>query len=146
MPGLLEVEFKPGEIARVKKSYERFRGLPLRGRMAKATLKAGDMLVPYIRAASPVGPPRDPNHGYLKRSAKSRPAKERFGGTLQATLGVLVGPTSPVRHLNIRGHRIVTPGGRDTGARTKPNPYVDRAVSGRIDEAKRIVSQIFFGP
>lgn len=146
MPGAVSIGFKPGEIARVKKSYERFRGLPLRARMAKATLKAGDMLVPYIRASSPVGPSTDPNHGYLKRSAKSRPARQRFGSTLQATLGVLVGPTSPVRHLIIRGHRIVTPGGRDTGARTRPNPYVWHAVSGRIDDAKRIVSQIFFGP
>jgi hypothetical protein len=32
------------------------------------------------------------------------------------------------RHLVIRGHRIVTISGHDTGRRSRANPFVDRAI------------------
>lgn len=55
-----------------------------------------------------------------------------------------MGPTAPHRHLLIRGHRIVTPGGRYTGRMTKANPYVDRAASGHERKAADIVRRIWF--
>lgn len=127
------------ELAAFTKRVERFRGLPLRARMAKATLKAADYLVRPIRANTPKGPT-----GNLRRQVRARPAKKRIGTTLAPTLGALVGPTSPHRHLVIQGHRIVTPSGRDTGRRSTPNPFVDEAVQRHKGEAMRLVSRILF--
>lgn len=135
----VEWELDEKALAAFTKKVERYRGLPLRARMAKATLKAADYMVPPIKAATPKGPT-----GNLRKRVRARPAKKRIGNSLQPTLGALVGPTSPHRHLVIRGHRIVTPGGRDTGMRTSGNPYVDEAMERHASAAMRIVSRILF--
>lgn len=135
----VEWELDEKALARFTKRVERFRGLPLRARLAKATLKAADYMVPPIRAGSPKGPT-----GNLRKSVRARPAKKRIGNALQPTLGALAGPVAPHRHLVIRGHRIVTRGGRDTGRRTSGNPYVDEAMERHGSAAMRIVSRILF--
>lgn len=135
----VEWELDEKALTAFTKKVERYRGLPLRARMAKATLKAADYMVPPIKAATPKGPT-----GNLRKRVRARPAKKRIGNSLQPTLGALVGPTSPHRHLVIRGHRIVTPGGRDTGMRTSGNPYVDEAMERHASAAMRIVSRILF--
>lgn len=137
--GAVSFEIDEKAIARVVKSAERFRGLPLRQRMAKGTLKAADLMVPPIKAEGP----RNVT-GQLRRKTRARPAKKRMGSALVPTLGALAGPTSPHRHLVIRGHRIVTRGGRDTGRRTRPNDYVDRAVRRNRVRAMQVVSDILF--
>lgn len=135
----VEWELDERALARFAARVERFRGLPLRERMAKATLKAADYMVPPIKAATPKGPT-----GNLRRRVRARPARRRIGNSLQPTLGALAGPTSPHRHLVIRGHRIVTRGGRDTGLRARGNPYVDEAMGRHHAAAMRIVSRILF--
>lgn len=137
MPGAVSFDLDEAALARITAKVERYRGLPLRQRMAKATLKGADLMVPYIKAEGP----RNVT-GHLRRKTRARPAKKRIGSTLQPTLGALAGPTSPHRHLVIRGHRIVTRGGRDTGRRTQPNDYVDRAVRRNKVRIMRIVSDI----
>lgn len=54
-------------------------------------------------------------------------------------------PSAKHRHLVIRGHRIVTPGGRDTGQMSRANPFVDRTTdAGRfliVEAVKRELYQ-----
>jgi hypothetical protein len=45
-----------------------------------------------------------------------------------------VGPKDQKAHLLIRGHRIVTPGGRDTGRRSRAFPYVDPPVDAEAEQ------------
>lgn len=52
-----------------------------------------------------------------------------------------VAPRSPLRHLLIQGHRIVTPGGRDTGRRTTPEPVVDRAYERHGDAVRSFINK-----
>lgn len=117
------------DVARVRKKFERASGRSLYVRLQRATLTVGDLIKRRVQSISPR------QTGYLRRSVKVRPI--RRGG--RSTTGVLVGPVAPHRHLIIRGHRIVTPGGRFTGRRTQPNPYVDRAASGFERKAAELV-------
>lgn len=135
----VEWELSEKDLARIRKRVERFRGLPLQQRMAKATLKGADLMVPYIRRAGP----KDVT-GFLRKSTRARPAKKRIGTALQPTLGALAGPTAPHRHLVIRGHRIVTRGGRDTGQQSRSNDYVDRVVRTHRQKVMKAVSDVLF--
>ncbi len=139
-------EIDQRSLNRAIKTLDKYRGRPLEERLRRATLQAARMLVPPIRDASPVGPT-----GNLKRSVKAWTRRTRLGGGWGAhgliagrTLAAGVGPTAPHRHLVIRPHRIVTPGGRDTGRKTTGNPYVDAAIAPRKDAAIAAVSKILF--
>jgi hypothetical protein len=101
--------------------------------MQRATLTAGDLVNRRIQADTPR------RTGHLRRYSKVRLARKRIGFSSGPSLGVLVGPTSPHRHLVIRGHRIVTPGGRYLGRSTRANPYVDRAARGFERQAAELV-------
>lgn len=137
MPGhALSFEVDAKAIARIKRKLEKAQGKPLEEKMRRATLAAADLLVSPIRAAGPRN-----QTGLLRRTVRARAARKSFG---VRSIGALVGPTAPHRHLIIRGHRIVTPGGRYTGRRTAPNPYVDRAAAGHERKAAEIVRRIWF--
>lgn len=129
MPGSVSFEISAKDIARVQKKLKAASGKPLYQRMQRATLAAGDLLVPRIQAQTPR------RTGFLRRSTRSKLGRSH-GAT---NLTVIVGPTAPHRHLVIRGHRIVTPGGRYLGRRTKANPYVDRAARGFERKAAELV-------
>jgi len=61
------------------------------------------------------------------------------------TIGTAIaGPNAPYRHLVIRGHRIVTPGGRDTGRRSRANPFVDRAVDAARSLIVEVVQRVLY--
>lgn len=123
------------DVARVKQKLERASGKSLYVRMQRATLAAGDIVAKNARAAAPR------RTGLLRRSVKSRLERRKGFGARGSSLTVLVGPTSraPHRHLIILGHRIVTPGGRYTGRRTPPNPFVRRAASGVERQAAELI-------
>ena len=90
--------------------------------------------------------------GTLRKSIKVR-RERKFGGfaaafgiTTDYNTAVLVGPMhniAPHRHLIISGHRIVTPGGRYTGRRTSPNPFMDRASDGIQKQAARRMQEFW---
>jgi hypothetical protein len=131
VPGRVSFEVSEADIKRVRTKLQKASGKPLYQVMQRATLAAGDLMVPRIKAA---GPPN--KTGYLRRSVRSRLGRKAGGPT---NLTVLVGPTAPHRHLVIRGHRIVTPGGRYVGRMSKKNPYVDRASAGFEAKAAELV-------
>ena len=173
--GPISVELDVQALARFRKRVERYRGQPLQVRLEKGALEAARMLVPSIRAAAPVSPPRSPNTrggkpkpppGNLRRSIRARSVRATGGlrTSLPTGSGVstifaasqgriasgFVGPMSriaPHRHLVIRGHRMVghKPGKADTGYRSVANPFVDEAVRPRAAESMRVVSRAIFG-
>lgn len=137
--GAFRLELNQKDIARGRKLLDKYQGAPLMVRMQKATLAAARTLEAPMRAATPKGPGRPAQDG--SRGGQVRPG--RAGGSLRRktraqqigqrvgfrqyvkTVNADVGPRSPHRHLVIRGHRIVTKSGRDTGRRSRANPYVD---------------------
>lgn len=145
-PGPISVEFDTKALARFRKRVERYQGLPLAQRMQKGTLEAARLLVPPTKVAAPVSHDKDP--GGLRQKVKARQSRARdvFGNlTKQKTYGAEVTSTARHHHLVIRGHRIVTPGGRDTGRRSVANPFIDEAAAPRAAEAMRVVSRAIFG-
>lgn len=138
--GPVTVELDVKALARFRKRVERYQGLPLAQRMQKGTLEAARLLVPPTKAAAPVSHDKDP--GGLRQKVKARQSR---GANRQKTYGAEVTSTARHHHLVIRGHRIVTPGGRDTGRRSVANPFIDEAAAPRAAEAMRVVSRAIFG-
>lgn len=122
-------------LARGRKLLDRYKDAPLMKRMQKATLAGARVLEGPIRQATPVS--RDEDPGQMRLSVRARPARVRTryvvgrGWRSTASSEALVGPRDAKSHLVIRGHRIVTRGGRDTGRRARANPYVD-VVAARL--------------
>ncbi|TAL42569.1 MAG: hypothetical protein EPN91_07950 [Salinibacterium sp.] len=86
-----------------------------RASMAAARVAAG-----LIRAETPVGKTK-----HLRRSVRARAGKEGFAAAVAGPVHRFGGAH---RHLVIRGHRIVTRSGIDTGRMSRANPFVNRAT------------------
>lgn len=126
-------EVSQTDVARIKRKFQRASGKGLYASMQRANLAAGDLIAGRVKQAAPR------RTGLLRAAVKSRlEPRKGIGGKSTA---VLVGPTAKAhhRHLIISGHRIVTPGGRFTGRRTAPNPFVDRAARGFGPKAAALV-------
>jgi hypothetical protein len=138
------------DVAKVQKRLDSLQGLSLYQKMRRSTKVAGELVSKRIQQAAPR------RTGTLRRSVWARYAKQdQVSATVTRALTgrsrggqtstVLVGPVAGRkrkgyhRHLIIRGHRIVTPGGRFTGRRTTPNPFVDRASQGFERQAAKLV-------
>lgn len=124
--GKLRIELDQRSLQRGYKLLDRYHDAPLRIRMDKATLAAAKVLEGPMRQAAPVGPASDGHRGLLRRTVRAR--QFRRGGGPEPH-GAAVGPTAGHRHLVVRSHRIVTRGGRDTGRRSRPNPFPDAVAS-----------------
>lgn len=155
---LISVKLDTRALNAFKKRVDRYQGKSLRYRMDRGVYEGGKILVPSVRKAAPKGPTgnlkksvgafRVKGGPSVKRLASGRASSAVFASTQGQLTQVYVGPgarTAPHRHLVIRGHRIVTPGGRDTGRSTTGNPFVDEAVKPRQAEALRVVSRAIFG-
>ena len=129
----LDFNIEPLDLKRVRRKLEQSSGKPLKVRMQRSTKQAADLMVPRIKPQAPK------QKGILRKSVKARSGKANFRGRM--TVDAFVGPVAPHRHLIIQGHRIGTPGGRDTGRRTTPNPFVDRAKSGFERKAVELVAK-----
>lgn len=120
MPISVKVSVDQRELDRAVKRLERYAGRPLHERARRAYLETARLGVRPIRAASPRV------SGSLRASVRARSLtgpRLRPGEMAAAS----VGPRKPHRHLVTQGHRIVTRGGRDTGRRSRADPFVDRA-------------------
>lgn len=71
----------------------------------------------------------------LYRGVKVRRLRKRSGEVSAWSAGA----TGPVAHLVIPGHEIVTPGGRDTGRRSRAFPFVDPVIEA---EAAKLQAQL----
>lgn len=98
---------------------------PLMDRRLKKALVAGaKTLKAPIRAAAPV------DTGALRKSVRAKGLRNRSGLPVAA----IVGPKARHAHLITQGHRIM-PHGVDTGRRTRPNPFVERAAAPHVGRA-----------
>lgn len=125
------VQFDQRSLDRAKKTLAKYQGRSLGELLKRGAVQATRLMVGPMRAAAPRGAT-----GRLKASVKA--------GTAQSGVGAIVRPTDRKRHLVIQPHRIVTPGGRDTGRRTQGNPFVDAVGTQYADAAVREVMQILF--
>lgn len=130
MSDLLSVELDQKALARVTTKLHGLQGKGVADKLNRGTLAALKILLPSVRAASPR------RTGKLRSSIKVRKASR---GT-----GAVLAPGTPYRHLVIRGHRVVTPGGRYLGRSTKANPFIDAAVQPRMDQAMAAVQKALF--
>lgn len=135
-------------LARGRRLLDRYKDAPLMDRMQKATLAAARVLEGPIRQGTPVS--QDDRPGQMRRSVRARTARMRAryvagrGWRSERTSEAVVGPRDPKSHLVIRGHRIVTRSGRDTGRRTSPNPYVDVVKDRLFDRAVQEMREHIF--
>lgn len=126
--GFVSLQLDQKSLAKGRAMLDRYRDKPLRVRMAKAALAAAKVLEGPMKAATPDGPDNDPQ---LRKRTSARPRRVRKtfvegkGWRTQSSEEAIVGPRSGHAHLVIRGHRIVTRGGRYTGRYSRRNPYPD---------------------
>lgn len=124
--GAVQLTVNQADIDRIVKRLDKWKDRPLQERERKAIQGALSLLVGPIRAQTPEITRR------LWSSVKVRKLRSRgvtVGGLSAGEVAAYAaGPTARYRHLVIRGHRIVTRGGRDTGRRSRKDPFVDRAV------------------
>lgn len=117
------------DVEPAKKVLNKYRTTP--GRLQYASFQAARYLLGPIKAATPV------RSGRLRDRTKAWAAK-------RGEIGAGVGPLAPHRHLVIRPHRIVTPGGRDTGRMTSGNPYIDATLETNKDGAWKVFTDTLF--
>ena len=82
----------------------------------RASMAGAKVAATLIRPAAPKG-----KTGRLRGSVRARKGRVGFAAAI-------AGPRARHAHLVIRGHRIVTRSGVDTGRTAKSNPFVDRAT------------------
>lgn len=139
--GSFRLDLDEKSFARGRRLLEHYQGAPLRKRLGKAPLAAARVLEAPMRQAAPVGPANDGHRGLLRKTIRAR---EFRAGRGPEPYGAAVGPTAGHRHLPIRGHRIVTRGGRDTGRRSRPNPFVDVVAQRHYAKAVAVMRKAIF--
>lgn len=135
MARTLSAEISPRQIAAVRKRFDNNRGKPLQVRLGIATRKAADLMRTPVRAGAPA------RTGAFRRSVKSRTIKPV--GPLEVA-GASVGPSVWYKLMVIRGHRIVTPGGRYLGRSTRGNDFMDVVKRQRQPEIVEIIRKAAF--
>lgn len=108
---------------------------PLATRAQKAYLAGARLMVAPIRAQIQAAGLIQTRAFY--RSVKARSARLRMGEMAASSAG----PTDNKRSLLIRGHRIVTRGGRDTGRRTRAYPVMDDAFRDVGEHVKDFINE-----
>lgn len=110
-----------------QRSYDRamarlakYEGRPFKTRMEAAFLAGTRLAVSPMKRSAPR------RSGLLSRKVSTRKRKPPMGYFVQT------GTKSRAPHAGLvaKGHRIVTPGGRDTGRRTAGHPFVEQTISG----------------
>jgi len=108
------------------RAIDRYAVRPIENAWARGSMAGARLAARAMRVAAPRGKTLRLVRSIKARRPRTRGVEAALAGR---SLGVAIaGPTAPHRHLVIRGHRIVTARGRDTGRRTRANPFVDRAV------------------
>lgn len=132
---MISVTVDQKAIDRQLKMLAKYEKRTLQVRAQKAYLAGARLMVAPVRG-------QIQSYGLIQtrrfqRSVKARNARLRRDEMAAASAG----PTDNKRHLLIRGHRIVTRGGRDTFRRTRPAPVVDAAYKAVGNEARRFINE-----
>lgn len=121
-------------MARADKRLAGYMGRPLQRRAQQAYIEGARLMVRPIRQQ--IASAGLVKTGRFSRSVKARNTRLRPGEMAAASAG----PTDAKRHLLVRGHRIVTSGGRDTGRRTRAEPVLDRAYSAYGEQVRDFIT------
>jgi hypothetical protein len=138
---LIQVKLDERSYNKALERLKKYEGKPFEQRMIKAHEAGGRLLVPPLRRAIDLytstgwSRHRGVGTGQLRKNISMRKRKPTQGYIVR------VGTKSraPHHHLVAKGHRIVTPGGRDTGRRTEPRPFNEKVIEQYQD---RVVSFI----
>ena len=116
---LAEAKLDERSYQRALKRLEKYEGRKFTQRMEAAYLAGARLTVSPMRRRAPK------RTGLLGRKVSTRKARPPSG------YFVRVGTKSRAPHAGLvaKGHRIVTPGGRDTGRRARANPFVQETIS-----------------
>lgn len=135
MPEQIRIEVSERDLQRALARIAAYDSPVLSRRTKKVFVSAAKMLVGPMRRAAPRG-----GRGTLRQSIIARTNRPREAELAAATVGP-VKKRAFHRHLVIRGHRIVTPGGKDTGRRTAANPFVDRVWDNNEARVMKFVTE-----
>lgn len=130
----LKVDWDQAGLRRVDRFIGTFEGRELAKRIDRAIGKQLRPLVSKMKSAEKSSGISNRTSQHY-RSIRMRKPRKRAGEVAAYT----VGPSDRKRHLLTGGHRLVTPGGRDTGRRSRAFPYVAEVVR---REAPEIVGRI----
>lgn len=119
----IHVQWDQAGLSRFNRYLQTHEGRLLQRAIDQAIGKAVRPLGSLLKAAER-GSGIKNRSGAHYRSINVHKPRKRAGEVAAYTAG----PTDRKKHLLIRGHRIVTPGGRDTGRRSKPFPYVEPVI------------------
>jgi hypothetical protein len=117
------VRWDQAGLSRVDRFLGTYEGKQLTKRIDKAFAKELRPLTGKLKSAEKASGIHN-RTGEHYRKIRMRKPRLRAGEVFART----VGPSDRKRHLLLRGHRIVTPGGRDTGRRSQAFPYVDAVI------------------
>lgn len=123
MPIQIMVQWDTAGLASFDRYLGTHKGVELEKRVDKAAGKAVRPLAGAIKDAEKSSGIQNRTGKHFK-SINARRSRKRPGELTAWTAG----PGGPTAHLLVDGHRIVTPGGRDTGRRSRAFPYVQPVV------------------
>jgi hypothetical protein len=119
----IKVNWDAAGLRRVDRTLGTYQGKELAKRAEKAMARELAPLTGALRSAEQgSGIHNRTNRHY--RSIKVKRLRKRFG----EMAAFKAGPAGHTAHLLIQGHRLVTPGGRDTGSRSRAFPYVQPVI------------------
>lgn len=127
-PLMIDVQWDRAGMSRVDRFLGGYEGVQLERRMTAAMLKELRPLAAKIRVAERASGIHNRSGRHVRSIRVTRPR----GQTGEIVFSV--GPHDRIRHLLIRGHRIVTPGGRDTGRRSQAFDYVGPVISAEMPQ------------
>ena len=116
---LAEAKLDERSYQRAMQRLEKYEGRKFTKRMEAAYRTGTQLTVSPMRRRAPK------RTGLLARKVSVRKRRPPSGYFIQ------IGAKSRAPHAGLvaKGHRIVTPGGRDTGTRSRGNPFVEETIS-----------------
>lgn len=136
----LDVQLVGGDAAR--KLLDSYTGKAMDDRIQAGTTRAAKVLVPIIRReikGSVKGHGKRP--GYLAQRVSVR---KTYRSAIAGEAGSVVKSIAQHNHLVIRGHRIVSHAGVDSGQMSRPNPFIARSEDAAWGVTEPIVKREVF--
>jgi len=138
MPGLkVTARMDARSYNRAITTLKKWEGHPFRTRVIKAHEAGARLLIAPMRRVAPK------RRGGL---AKSISAKKAFPTPRGYIVGVGVKPRGGGKggahgHLLSKGHRVITPGGRNTGKSTPAHSFIQDTIEGHEDRVLRFIQE-----
>lgn len=129
--GVISVKLDQRSYDRAIKRLEKYEGRPFKARMEAAYRAGLGLAGAPMRRVAPV------KSGLLARKISTKKGRPDPGYIVR------YGTKSRAPHAGLvsKGHRIVTPGGRDTGMRSRANPFVEQTIAAHEGRITRFITE-----